>query len=123
MTHNLLAFFPGGISPMEMLIVGIIALLLFGSRLPEVMRNLGKGITEFKRGMRGIEDEIDSASYRASSSASRPMPQEEREEVLAPKFEPPRLEPAVPDATPPLSPEAVAEQRLESTSAGESHSA
>ncbi len=45
----------------EMLIVGVIVLLLFGNRLPSVMRSLGKGITEFKKGVKGIEDEIDDA--------------------------------------------------------------
>ncbi len=45
----------------EMLIVGVIILLLFGNRLPSVMRSLGKGITEFKKGVKGIEDEIDDA--------------------------------------------------------------
>lgn len=45
-----------GIGPMEMLIVGAIALLLFGKRLPEVARSLGQGIVEFKRGINGIED-------------------------------------------------------------------
>lgn len=36
---------------MEMLIIGAIAMLLFGNRLPKVMRDLGKGLTEFKRGL------------------------------------------------------------------------
>jgi len=49
MNASLLAMF--GIGPMEMMIVGSIVLLLFGSRLPSTMRSLGKGITEFKRGM------------------------------------------------------------------------
>src|SRR5215470_12573203 len=48
-----------GISPMEMLVVGAIALLIFGKRLPEVARSLGKGIVEFKKGVKGIEDEVD----------------------------------------------------------------
>ncbi|RIK85339.1 MAG: twin-arginine translocase TatA/TatE family subunit [Planctomycetota bacterium] len=39
--------------PMEMLIVGMIMLLLFGNRLPSVMRSLGVGITEFKKGIKG----------------------------------------------------------------------
>ena len=45
-----------GIGPMEMVIVGIIALLLFGKRLPEVAKGLGKSIVEFKKGMGGVED-------------------------------------------------------------------
>jgi sec-independent protein translocase protein TatA len=55
-----LAFF-GPIGPWEMIIIGIVALLLFGKRLPEVGKSLGKGIVEFKKGLKGIEDEIDQA--------------------------------------------------------------
>ena len=47
-----------GLGPMELLIVAGIVLLLFGSRLPKVMRSLGEGIVEFKRGVQGgIDDE------------------------------------------------------------------
>jgi sec-independent protein translocase protein TatA len=55
-----LAFFgiPGGY---EVLIVGFVALLIFGNRLPSVMKSLGKSVTEFKKGVAGIEDDIDSA--------------------------------------------------------------
>ena len=45
----------------ELLIFGLIILLLFGSRLPNVMRNLGRGVTEFKKGIQGVEDEIEDA--------------------------------------------------------------
>ncbi len=48
---SLLAF--GTPGPMEMLIVGMVVLLLFGNRLPSVMRSLGVGITEFKKGIKG----------------------------------------------------------------------
>lgn len=88
------AFFgmPGGY---EMVIVLIIALLLFGKRLPEVARSLGKGITEFKKGVSGIEDEVNQASYSHSQTETpRPKPEEERsEEFTAPKFEVPSSEP------------------------------
>ncbi len=43
----------------EWIVIGVIAVLLFGKRLPEVGKSLGKGIVEFKKGLRGIEDEID----------------------------------------------------------------
>ena len=42
-----------GLGPMEILAVTLIVLLLFGNRLPSVMRSLGGGITEFKKGIRG----------------------------------------------------------------------
>lgn len=43
----------------EMLLILAIGLLLFGRRLPEVGRSLGKGIVEFKKGLRGIEEDIE----------------------------------------------------------------
>ena len=63
------------------MIVLVIALLLFGKRLPEVARGLGKGIVEFKKGMKGIEDDIDSPPpYEpprpsAPSYSSEPTPE------------------------------------------------
>ena len=47
--------------PLEMIIVAAIILLLFGNRLPSVMRSLGRGVVEFKKGIGGIEDEIEDA--------------------------------------------------------------
>jgi sec-independent protein translocase protein TatA len=44
---------------MELLIVAMVSLLVFGNRLPSVMRSLGKSVTEFKKGLAGIEDDID----------------------------------------------------------------
>ena len=48
----------GAITSSTMIILGVVVLLLFGHRLPETMRSLGKGMTEFKRGMKeGEKDE------------------------------------------------------------------
>jgi sec-independent protein translocase protein TatA len=41
-------------APYDMVIIGIIALLFFGNRLPSVMRSLGEGVTEFKKGLEGV---------------------------------------------------------------------
>ncbi len=58
---------PGG---SEWLIVLVIALLLFGKRLPEVARNMGKGIVEFKKGVKGIEEEVEDASSEPEGHGS-----------------------------------------------------
>ena len=55
--HALLGFLAPG--PMELVIVAVILLLLFGNRLPSVMRSLGRGVVEFKKGIQGIEDDSD----------------------------------------------------------------
>lgn len=58
---NVLAFFnlPGG---MEWVVILIVGLLLFGRRLPDVARSLGKSIVEFKKGIREVRDDIDDQS-------------------------------------------------------------
>jgi len=50
---------PGMIGMQELLVILLVVLLLFGAkRIPEVMRSLGSGINEFKRGMRDIERDV-----------------------------------------------------------------
>ena len=89
---NVLIAFGFAPGPMEMLIILIIAVLLFGRRLPEVGRSLGKGIVEFKKGIRGIEDEIESASSSSKVETSHDTV-DDHDEATAPKFEPPQAEP------------------------------
>ena len=84
-----------GISGWEMAMVALIGLLLFGKKLPEVARNVGKTVRDFKKGMTGFEDDMRESVHRPSSSQTsyRPAPTDERDEVTAPKFEPPKFEP------------------------------
>jgi len=56
-----------GLGPMELIIVGVVVLLLFGSRLPSVMRSLGQGVTEFKKGVNGIEDDVNRPNVNSST--------------------------------------------------------
>jgi len=48
----------GGVGPWEMVIIAFIVLVLFGAgKLPRVMGDLGKGMTEFRRGLTGRDKE------------------------------------------------------------------
>ncbi len=47
--------------PMEMIIFAVIALLLFGKRLPDVARGMGKSIVEFKKGLSDMSNEVRNA--------------------------------------------------------------
>jgi sec-independent protein translocase protein TatA len=65
---KMLAFLPN-LGPMELLIVGGIALLIFGNRLPSVARSVGKSLVEFKKGMNEIEEEVKQAGSVESKSS------------------------------------------------------
>jgi len=61
--------FIGSLGFGELVIIGIIGLLIFGNRLPSVGRSLGKGIVEFKKGLRGMKDDMDEAMEEAERKA------------------------------------------------------
>jgi sec-independent protein translocase protein TatA len=84
----LFAFF--NLGPQEMLILLIIGILLFGRKLPEVGRYLGKGIVEFKKGIKGLEDEYDASATVPQRQEPLPLEQPrppQRITTTAPKFE------------------------------------
>jgi sec-independent protein translocase protein TatA len=65
------AFLPGGMPGVpELLIIAVIALLLFGNRLPGAMRSLGRSVVEFKKGVSGIEEDVNKAMDDADKKAS-----------------------------------------------------
>jgi sec-independent protein translocase protein TatA len=68
-----LAFLPSIHGP-ELIIVGFVALLIFGNRLPGVMRSLGKSVTEFKKGVSGIEEDLDTATTATPEKKPAPAP-------------------------------------------------
>jgi sec-independent protein translocase protein TatA len=77
-------------SPVQLLVVAMVALLVFGNRLPEVMRSLGKGMSEFKKGMRGLEDQFTQATYSSSYyEPAHALPVEVRSESNGAKLMPP----------------------------------
>jgi sec-independent protein translocase protein TatA len=86
------------LGPMELIIVMGIAVLLFGKRLPEVGRSLGRGIMEFKKGLNEVGDGLDHndsssiSSYSSSYGSSRRYDEKPRGEPVyndasVPKFE------------------------------------
>ncbi len=58
-SFDMLAWVPG---PLELTIIAIAALLLFGRRLPEVAKSMGRSIVEFKKGLKDVKDDIDTAA-------------------------------------------------------------
>ena len=43
----------------EILLIALVVLLLFGgAKIPELRRGIGKGVSEFKKGVRDVENEI-----------------------------------------------------------------
>ena len=93
-----------GIESTEMIILFIVALLLFGKRLPEVAKTVGKGVADFKKGLHGIDDDLRTSIDGGHSphrpappvAQTRPAPVDRPSDVTVPKFEPPKFEPGEP---------------------------
>lgn len=72
----------------EIMILLFIALVLFGARrLPELGRSFGKGIVEFKKGLKGIEDDTDDAGNNKSEPAAELPRPPQRITPAGPRFE------------------------------------
>ena len=80
------------LTPTTVAVLAILGVIIFGRRLPEIGRSLGKTIVEFKKGVGGLEDDLDVAA-KPSASAAQPAPAAEpvrppqRVAATAPKFE------------------------------------
>jgi sec-independent protein translocase protein TatA len=78
----------------ELLIIGVIAVLLFGRKLPEVARSLGQSYREFRKGLNEFQSQLTVDTYSSYSSASSTRPTARSDEEFtdttsAPKFDPP----------------------------------
>lgn len=87
----------------EWLVIAAIGLLIFGKRLPEVGKSLGKGIVEFKKGLKGVQDEVTMVDDDIDAqAANRRLPDPTHTEATKPKFDPytgkPIEEPVVAEA-------------------------
>ncbi|HEX5472524.1 MAG TPA: twin-arginine translocase TatA/TatE family subunit [Lacipirellulaceae bacterium] len=84
-----------GLSPAHFLIFGIVAILLFGNRLPSVARSLGRSLVEFKKGMTELENEFKASVYSeptTTTTTPRVTYNEHSSEPAAPRFEPPKAQ-------------------------------
>lgn len=71
--------FPGGIGSFEMVLLGIVAVILFGGRLPEVARSLGQTYGQFRKGLDDLKSNFDQ-EMDASVNIDLPAITDEREE-------------------------------------------
>jgi sec-independent protein translocase protein TatA len=67
----------GTFGPLHWLILLVVVFLLFGNRLPSVMRSLGQGVVEFKKGLAGIEDDIKNSTNKIEEQPTKPQATEE----------------------------------------------
>ena len=64
-----------GLNPMEIILIVAVILLLFGSqKIPQLMRGIGSGINEFKKGLKEGDEEAKAAE--AAKPAEPPKPAE-----------------------------------------------
>jgi len=63
--------FIGSLGPWEVIGIVIVALLLFGKRLPSVAKSAGKAVVQFKKGLKDVEDEIDSSGDEEETESEK----------------------------------------------------
>lgn len=79
-----------GLGFQEIILLLLLGVLLFGRKLPDIGRSLGKTVVEFKKGIGGMEEELHSAgSGRPASIEPEPVrpPQRVTPATSAPKFD------------------------------------
>ena len=77
-------------TPWAVAALAILGVLIFGRRLPEIGRSLGKTIVEFKKGMTGLEDDLDISVSKPpvkKEATPEPVRPPQRVGTTAPKFE------------------------------------
>ena len=77
-----------GLGFQEIAVILILGVLLFGRKLPDIGRSIGKTVVEFKKGMKGVEDDLstDAASSRPAIEPE-PVRPPQRVTTSAPKFD------------------------------------
>ena len=84
-------------SPITVVVILLLGVLLFGGKLPDMARDLGKGLLEFQKGMnewgneakKTIFEDNPTSSTTTKKTEEDPVPKPQTQETSAPKFEPP----------------------------------
>lgn len=92
----ILALFFGTPGVGELIVIGVVAVLLFGSKLPEVARSLGSSYQQFRKGLTDIQtsikEDMDSVKQSVDLLPDYSDYNPDYDEPTAPKFEPPKEE-------------------------------
>ncbi|MFM8734883.1 MAG: twin-arginine translocase TatA/TatE family subunit [Pirellulales bacterium] len=89
-----------GLGPFEIVLIGAIAVMLYGKRLPEVGRSFGKTVGDLRRQWQALARELETATNVDRDLASRPVVGSRRladRSAGMPVVESPRLEPPQPE--------------------------
>ena len=82
-----------GLGPVEIVVIGAIAVMLYGKRLPEVGRSVGQGIGELRKQMATLSRDMDLAAHLDAAPAKRVGRRFDDEgghpSASAPRFDPP----------------------------------
>lgn len=67
---NTIFLFLGGLGMQELLVIGLFVLLFFGAKkIPEFMKGLGKGVREFKDGVKEVKNDLDTPEKNTNQAA------------------------------------------------------
>jgi sec-independent protein translocase protein TatA len=82
-----------GLGPVEIVVIGAIAVMLYGKRLPEVGRSVGQGIGELRKQMATLSRDMDIAAHLDAAPAKRAARRYDDDgghpQAAAPRFDPP----------------------------------
>lgn len=82
-----------GLGPVEIVVIGAIAVMLYGKRLPEVGRSVGQGIGELRKQMATLSRDMDIAAHLDAAPAKRSTRRFDDDggqpNAAAPRFDPP----------------------------------